>query len=67
MKIEKWNHVLEFTVDTDGCWIGYVDGDPVRGYGNEVTFSEEGDTFGINCSEEFILRNGEWQDNDEDE
>lgn len=56
----------------DGNWtIGYVDGKPAQWDGNsgltegeEFRLASEGSTFGVNCQDEFVIRDGRWCMND---
>ena len=70
MRFESWM-TCEKYVD-DGNWtIGYVDGKPTQWDGNtelvegeEFSPASEGDTFGVNCQDEFIVREGIWRINE---
>lgn len=52
----------------DGNWaIGYVDGKPAEWDGNEeltegeeFRFKFDGDTFGVNVQDEYIVKNRKW-------
>jgi len=73
MRFEK-GMVSEKFVDDGNYSIGYVDGKPAQCYtvsemveGDDFFECFDGQTFGVNCQDEYIVKDGKWVENAEQE
>lgn len=58
--MKKKDYKIKIFLEDGRNWIGYADTRPVKGNGDEIYFSADGDCWGVNFDDEFVVEDGIW-------